>query len=80
MDFLGGTVDRNLPENAGNMGLIPGPGKFHMSRSNEAHIPQLLEPECLCSATRETTAMRKPHSTPRSSPHLPQLEKACVQP
>ena len=34
MDFLGGTVDRNLPENAGNMGLIPGPGKFHMLWSN----------------------------------------------
>ena len=28
MDFLGGTVDRNPLENARNMGLIPGPGRF----------------------------------------------------
>ena len=25
LDFLGGTVDRNLPANAGDMGLIPSP-------------------------------------------------------
>jgi len=29
-DFPGGAVDRNPPANAGNMGLIPGPGGFHM--------------------------------------------------
>ena len=29
-----------------------------------------------CSATREATAMRSPHTTTKSSPHLPQLEKA----
>ena len=33
-DFQGGTVDRNLPANAGEMGLIPGPGRFHMPWSN----------------------------------------------
>ena len=27
---LGGTVDRNQPANAGDMDLIPGPGRFHM--------------------------------------------------
>ena len=25
---------KNLPANAGNMGWIPGPGRFHMLRSN----------------------------------------------
>ena len=26
----GGAVIRNLPANTGNMGSIPGPGRFHM--------------------------------------------------
>ena len=30
----GGPVVGNLPANAGNMGLIPGWGRFHMLRSN----------------------------------------------
>ena len=30
LNFPGGTVDRNPPANAGDMGLIPGPGRFHM--------------------------------------------------
>jgi len=29
-NFSGGTVDRNPPANAGDMGLIPGQGRFHM--------------------------------------------------
>ena len=29
-DFLGGTVDRNPPTNTGDMGSIPGPGRFYM--------------------------------------------------
>ena len=31
-DFLGGTVDKNLLANARDIGLIPGLGRFHMSR------------------------------------------------
>ena len=34
MDFLGGTVDKNLPANAEYVGLIPGLGRFHMLQSN----------------------------------------------
>ena len=30
----GGTVVKNPPANAGDMGLIPGPGRSHMPRSN----------------------------------------------
>ena len=30
----GGPVVKNPPANAGNMGLIPGPGGFYMPRSN----------------------------------------------
>ena len=33
-DFLGDTVDKNLPANAGDKGLIPGAGRFHMSWGN----------------------------------------------
>ena len=34
LDFPGGVVDKNLPANTGDMGLIPGVGRFHMPRSN----------------------------------------------
>ena len=33
-DFPGGTVVKNLPANAGDTGLIPGPGNSHMPQSN----------------------------------------------
>ena len=33
-DFPGGTVDGSLPENAGVMGLTPGPGSFPMPQGN----------------------------------------------
>ena len=32
--FPGGAVDKNLPATAGDMGLIPGPGRSHMPWSN----------------------------------------------
>ena len=32
MDFPGGTADKNLPANAGELGSIPGPGRSHMPR------------------------------------------------
>ena len=33
-DFPGGPLVKNLPENAGDMGLIPGPGRFYMLQGN----------------------------------------------
>ena len=33
-DFLGGTVDKNPPASAEDMSSIPGPGRFHMPKSN----------------------------------------------
>ena len=33
-DFPGGTEDKNPPANAGDMGLIPGPGRVHMPQGN----------------------------------------------
>ena len=34
LDFPGGTVVKNPPANAGDMGLSPGPGRSHMPQSN----------------------------------------------
>ena len=33
-DFPGGAVVKNLPANAGDTGLSPGPGRSHMPQSN----------------------------------------------
>ena len=40
--FPGGAVVKNLPANAGDTGLSPGPGRSHMPRSDWACVPQLL--------------------------------------
>ena len=36
LDFPSGTVDKNPSANAGNMGSIPDPARFHMLRGNYA--------------------------------------------
>ena len=36
-------MDKNPPASVGNMGSIPGPGRFHTLRSNGAQAPQLLK-------------------------------------
>ena len=43
-DFPGGLMVKNLPVNAGDMGLIPGRGGLHMLQGSWAHAPQLLKP------------------------------------
>ena len=40
--FPGGPVVKNPPANAGDMGSVSGPERFHMLQSNQAHMPQLL--------------------------------------
>ena len=57
LDFPGCVVDKNLPVNAGDMDLIPGPGRFHMPWSNSARALQLLSP---CTVAREVSAGRSP--------------------
>ena len=44
MDFPGDPVVQNPSAIAGDTSLIPGPGRFHMPRGNQAHMPQLLSP------------------------------------
>ena len=48
--FPDGSVVKNLPANAGDMGLIPGPGRSHILWSNWARAPRLLS---LSSGARE---------------------------
>ena len=44
--FPGGTMVKNPPPSAGDMGLIPGPGRCHMPWSSQARTWQLLKPTC----------------------------------
>ena len=78
LDVHGGVVDKNPPASAGDLGSIPGPGRFHMSRNNLACVSQLLKPVCpetvLCNKRRHP--VRNPCTGTRSSPLLPKLEKA----
>ena len=47
---------KNSPANLGDMGLIPGLGRFHMLQSNKAHVPQLLSPRAATTEAREPRA------------------------
>ena len=42
--FPGGPVVKNPPCNAGDTSSIPGLGRSHVTRSNEARVLQLLGP------------------------------------
>ena len=66
LGFPGGAVVTNPPANAGDMGLIPGPGRSHMLWSNKARAPQLLslrprarEPQLLKTADLEPVLHNK---------------------
>ena len=71
---------KNPPANGENTDSIPGPGRSHKEQlipcavTTKAYVPYSL-----CSATRKATAMRSLHTTTKSSPHPPQLEKARIQ-
>ena len=43
-DLPVGPVARNLPANAGDTSLIPGPGRVHVLPGSKAHAPQLVNP------------------------------------
>ena len=42
LDFSGGTVNKNPPANAEDMGSIPSLGRFHMPWAAKTFVPQLL--------------------------------------
>ena len=55
MGFPRGTVVKNPPANAGDMGSSPGPGRSHMPQSNWALTSQLLS---LCSRAHEPQLLK----------------------
>ena len=64
--FPGGSIVKNLPTNAGDMGSIPGSGRFHMPHYNKARAPRT------CALQQE-----KP---PQREAQAPQLEsRSCSQ-
>ena len=77
--FSGGSVVKKLAANAGHVGSIPGPGRFHKPQSSYAHTPQPLslrsragEPQLLRPrfTARGATAMRSPRAKTRGQPQL----------
>ena len=99
-DFPSGPVVKNLPCNAGNMGLMPGLRTKipHAAGQANPYEPQLLILDSRASELQlnphiaateanmpraDAQQLEKPpqslHSAVRSSPHSPQLEKACMQ-
>ena len=64
-DFPGGPEVKNLPANSRDTGLTPGPGRSHMLRGYLARSPRA---QSLCSAKREATTRRSPHTSTRESP------------
>ena len=63
---------KNPPTNAGDIGLIPGLGRFHMPWSNQAYVPQ-LNPHA---TTAEPTCPRACALIEKKPRLSPQLEKS----
>ena len=61
---------KNLAANTGDTGSIPGPGRFHMPRSNWAHALQLLSP---------SSGVQGPVLSPRLLLLRPRCPQACAQ-
>ena len=83
MGFPSGSVVKNPPANAGDMGLIPGRGRFHMPRSNQAHASQLLSLQSLGGQEPVLRNKRghfseKPAYHQRVAPSLCNQRKACT--
>ena len=77
-DFPGGPLVENLPAYVGDMGPIPGMGRFHMpqgssARGPQAHVPRAGAPQ------QEKPRWWETLHTAKSSPHFLQIEKACAQ-
>ena len=70
LDFPNGRVVKTPPANAGDTGLIPGPGRFHMGQLSPcATTTDPGTPESR-STTREATATRSPRTATREQPQL----------
>ena len=70
---MGASLIKNVPSNAEDTGLIPGPGRSHMLWGSEAHKPQQL------SAWAATTEAQETSKRQESSSPSPHLEKPCAK-
>ena len=75
-DFPGGPVVKNPPDNARNMGLIPGPGRSHMLQGNKAHVPQPLK---LMSPRARAPQQEKPLQWEAQAQQLESIPAHCKQ-
>ena len=57
-NFPGGPVVKSLPANAGDLGSLPGPGRYHMPWATKPVSHSYCSPGTLCSAIREATTMK----------------------
>ena len=71
MNFPVGTVDKNPSANAGDTGLISGPGRFQMPQSDWACAPQLLSLFSRAHAPRQ-------EGPPQWEAHAPQMKSNPV--
>jgi len=71
LDFPGGSAVKNMPASTGDVGSIPGLGRFYMLWGSWACGPQIL-------SLRATTTEIWPLQL-ESSPCSLQLEKVCMQ-
>ena len=55
---------KSLPANAGDLGSIPGLGRFPVPRGNKVHVPHLLSPRALSLRSR---AERAPQGEARAA-------------
>ena len=87
-DFPGGSVVKNLPSSAGDVGSILGPRRFHMPAEHlYVTTIEARAPSSPSSAIREAARMRSLLTAMKSSPGSLQLEKGfssvqllnCVQ-
>ena len=70
----GGSVVKHLPVNAGDVGLIPGPGRSHVPRGTEALVPRACAPQ----QEKPPTSVRSPRSTTRERLHT-ETKAQCSQ-
>ena len=61
---------KNLPANTGDMGSIPGSGRFHRLQDNQVHAPQPLSLGApgQCATSREASTMRSPYPATGEEP------------
>ena len=81
MGFLGGSVVKNLPANAGDTGLIPGLGRAHVLQSDQARVPKGKPPRWKACASRLESSPRHSGDPEQAkvSKYLKKL-RACEHP